>query len=316
MATPAEQVEQIRHASRRLVRELGFMHDELAESGLSASQVHALIELDGGEPLPASVLAERLMLDKSSISRLVTRLAELGLIASGTSEADGRQRPLSLTEAGHGRLARIHAFARRRVEGALAGLAEPQRQEIERGLAGYAAALADTREAAPAAATELVDGYRPGCLGRIVALHMRYYARTTGLGLVFESRVAAGLAEFLPRLERPGNRLWTLWQGGHLAGSLAIDAEDPDGAHLRWFIVDDALRGQGWGRRLLAEALAHCDRIGCAQTWLDTFAGLDAARHLYEAAGFELTESQPGSQWGLALTEQRFVRPRPATAGR
>ena len=39
-----------------------------------------------------------------------------------------------------------------------------------------------------------------------------------------------------------------------------------------------------------------------------TFKGLDAARHLYEAAGFKLAEESEGRQWGSVVVEQRFVR--------
>jgi hypothetical protein len=45
---------------------------------------------------------------------------------------------------------------------------------------------------------------------------------------------------------------------------------------------------------------------------LDTFEGLDAARHLYEAAGFRLLAQAPGAQWGRVVNEQRFERTRPA----
>jgi len=48
---------------------------------------------------------------------------------------------------------------------------------------------------------------------------------------------------------------------------------------------------------------AHFD-----ETYLDTFKGLDAARHLYETCGFRLTQEATGSQWGTPVTEQRFTR--------
>jgi glycerol-3-phosphate dehydrogenase len=37
-----------------------------------------------------------------------------------------------------------------------------------------------------------------------------------------------------------------------------------------------------------------------------TFDGLEAARHLYEKAGFRLAHQQRGTQWGIAVDEQRF----------
>lgn len=41
--------------------------------------------------------------------------------------------------------------------------------------------------------------------------------------------------------------------------------------------------------------------------YLWTFAGLDAARRLYDDFGFRLVEEQAGETWGTRVTEQRFV---------
>jgi GNAT superfamily N-acetyltransferase len=160
-------------------------------------------------------------------------------------------------------------------------------------------------------------GWQPGALGRIVEMHGLYYAREHGFGPAFESRVAAGLAEFAARLASPRNGLWLALDGAVVVGAVAIDGEDlGDGcAHLRWFVMDDRCRGQGVGRRLLQEALAFCDAQGFSATQLWTFRGLDAARGLYEQVGFTLAHEQPGTTWGTAVMEQHFVRRRPAAAG-
>ena len=89
-----------------------------------------------------------------------------------------------------------------------------------------------------------------------------------------------------------------------------IDGEDlgPGTAHLRWFIVEDGLRGAGIGRSLLTAAVAFCDRQGFAEIHLWTFKGLDAARRLYEAHGFAVAAEAVGRQWGTEVVEQKFVR--------
>ena len=153
-------------------------------------------------------------------------------------------------------------------------------------------------------------GYRTGSIAACVEMHARYYGREAGFGRAFEAIVAKGLGEFCLRLDNPGNGFWLALQGERVVGTVAIDGEDlgPGLAHLRWFIVDDGLRGGGIGRRLLSEALAFCDREGFVRVELWTFQGLDAARHLYEALGFQLAEERLGRQWGTEVTEQRFVR--------
>lgn len=157
---------------------------------------------------------------------------------------------------------------------------------------------------------KIETGYKPGLIGRITEMHARYYAKTSGFGLEFESVVANGLAEFAPRLERPINEVWTITFDGDIAASIAIDGEDlgNNTAHLRWFIVDDVLRGSGAGTQLLETALQFCELHKFSKVDLWTFSGLAAARHLYEKHGFELSDEYAGNQWGTTVTEQKFAK--------
>lgn len=306
MAIPASQnIDAIRAASRHLVRELGFMGGDFAGTDLSPSAVHALIEIEQGG-LTARDLGERLHLEKSSVSRMLRKLITAGDVAE-TRGKDARVKLLSLTPKGQARLAAIHDFARRQVVGALTHLAPGQAETVLEGLTLYARALGHEEGAVK---PEIVAGYQPGLIARITQMHIEYYARESGFGRAFEAVVAGGLAEFCPRLDSPANGIWTAMAGGRVMGSVAIDGEDlgDNQAHLRWFIVDDGLRGSGTGRRLLSQALDFVDAKGFSQTHLWTFSGLDAARHLYESCGFVLAEERPGSQWGREVLEQRFVR--------
>ena len=154
------------------------------------------------------------------------------------------------------------------------------------------------------------SGYRPGAIGRITEMHATWYAKAHGFGAVFESKVAAGLDEWVERLDHGRNGLWLAIVENRVVGSVAIDGQDqPDGAaHLRYFIVDEDVRGTGAGRLLLRQAMSFVDAQGFTKTRLWTFQGLDAARHLYEAEGFTLTKSWLGDQWGREVLEQIFER--------
>ncbi len=150
--------------------------------------------------------------------------------------------------------------------------------------------------------------YTPGCIGRIVELHARYYQERAGFGVRFESRVARELAEFCERYHAERDGLWLAVQDGRIEGSIAIDGSHAgrDGAHLRWFIASDAIRGTGVGNALLSSAMAFCRSRPYDRVHLWTFEGLDAARHLYEKFGFRLAFQQRGTQWGTEVHEQRF----------
>jgi GNAT superfamily N-acetyltransferase len=155
-----------------------------------------------------------------------------------------------------------------------------------------------------------IGGYCPGALGRVAEMHGEYYHRYWGFGLFFEAKVATELAEFLCRFEKGRDGFWTLLNRGRVEGAIAIDGLKgaTTGAHLRWFIVSPELKGSGWGRRLIKEAVTFCDRQGYPKIGLWTFAGLDSARHLYEAFGFRLVSQGEGDQWGTRVVEQKFER--------
>jgi GNAT superfamily N-acetyltransferase len=155
---------------------------------------------------------------------------------------------------------------------------------------------------------EISKGYVPGAIGRIVELHGTYYHANWGFGAFFEAKVAGGLAEFIGRYEDKQDGLWTASVNGCIEGGIAIDGAHValDGAHLRWFIMSDALRGQGLGNRLIDAAIDFSRNNKYPIVYLWTFAGLHAARHLYERAGFVLVEQHRGAQWGTEVEEQRF----------
>jgi len=150
--------------------------------------------------------------------------------------------------------------------------------------------------------------YLPGCIGRIVELHARYYSELVGFGLPFEAKVARELSAFCARYDGARDGLWLALQDGNIEGAIAIDGAhaEQDGAHLRWFIASDKMRGTGVGTALLASALEFCRAQEYHRAYLWTFEGLGAARHLYEKFGFRLAHQQRGAQWGVEVNEQRF----------
>lgn len=146
---------------------------------------------------------------------------------------------------------------------------------------------------------------------RVPLMHGAYYAEHWQLGRFFEDKVRNELTTFAARMDPVSDGVWVALVDDRIEGSITIDGVHLGDrrAHLRWFIVSNTLRGSGAGRQLLEAALAFCDQQGFSAITLWTFAGLDAARHLYEAFGFELVEARTDTTWGRTLTEQRFDRP-------
>ena len=155
----------------------------------------------------------------------------------------------------------------------------------------------------------IVDsGYVPGSIGRISELHGTYYYDHWRFGVYFEAKVATELSEFLARFDEKRDGIWLATVNNRIEGSIVIDGIHAldKGAHLRWFILSDVLRGKGAGRQLLDMAINFCKIKGYKMIYLWTFEGLNSARHLYEDVGFRLIKQQSGLQWGTEVNEQYF----------
>ena len=155
---------------------------------------------------------------------------------------------------------------------------------------------------------EIVKDYIPGSIGRVAELHGTYYHEHWDFSVFFEAKVATELSEFLGRYDEKCDGFWTASLKDRVEGSITIDGihAEKEGAHLRWFIISDILRGRGIGNQLINKALDFCRNKGYRRVYLWTFEGLSAAKHLYEKSGFELVEQRKGIQWGTEVNEQRY----------
>jgi len=151
-------------------------------------------------------------------------------------------------------------------------------------------------------------GFTPGIVGDVTALHGRYYTRAWNFAPAFELGVAEELARFFAEYDPVRDAALWVRNGDAVGGFVAIWAvrDDPAEARLRWFILDDALRGRGFGRALIDAAMDHCRQVGFRRVELFTFSGLDAARALYREAGFRLFEAREHVDWGTTQCWERF----------
>lgn len=210
-------IQQIRTASRLMVRELGFMNTTLAATHYSPSAVHTLLEVSVRGAMTAAQLVTLLGLEKSSVSRMVARLLAAGELEERPCAEDARSKSLALTAKGHDTVAMINAWATRRVVEALGHLDEPQQRTVASGLAAYAQALAQCRDTALADTTpqiSLVTGYQPGMIGRIAQMHGEYYARHHDFGAFLKARLPAAWRNLPPGFpRRPTRSGWRCARG-------------------------------------------------------------------------------------------------------
>ena len=151
--------------------------------------------------------------------------------------------------------------------------------------------------------------YTPEAGEKIVALHAEYYRKHWAFDERFEAQVRQELATFVDEFNGERDCLWWAARGVDFGGAIVVDgSRSGEGkARIRWFIVPEALQGEGVGGVLFDQAMQFCRSKGFDTVYLWTFAGLDTARKLYERYGFVLTETENGDGWGPTITEQKFV---------
>jgi DNA-binding MarR family transcriptional regulator len=115
--------------------------------GLSAAQHFVLRQLERSSALSPGDLAARAHTAASSVSEVVARLVERGLVARVASAADRRRIELRLTEAGAALIARAPQTVQERLLAGLERLSATERFSLVSGLESWidAAGLGDTQ---------------------------------------------------------------------------------------------------------------------------------------------------------------------------
>lgn len=137
--------ERVRESFVGVVRALGLIRPDTTPCGqpMSLTEAHALSELRDRGAVSQQVLADRLRLQKSTVSRLVD-----GLVRSGTAErvpnpSDRRSVLIALTPVGHRKAERLHVAQTDLFDRLLADSPVEDRQQLVEALEKLAKAARD-----------------------------------------------------------------------------------------------------------------------------------------------------------------------------
>jgi DNA-binding MarR family transcriptional regulator/GNAT superfamily N-acetyltransferase len=279
------QIAAVRRFNRLYTRRIGVLEEHLNRSPFSLAEARVLYEVAQRRGCTASELIGELGIDAGYLSRILAGLARRRLLRRRRSPADARRAHLELTALGRGAFTKLDRAARRDVGAMLGHLPGPAQARLV-GAMGVIESVLGTPRAS--AAPYVLRSHRPGDLGWIVERHGALYAAEYGWGVKFEALVAGIVAGFVEHLDPGRERCWVAEQGGERIGCVMLVRKTATVAQLRLLLVEPAARGLGLGRRLVDECTRFARRAGYRKIVLWTNRVLDAARHLYETAGYRL----------------------------
>ena len=126
-----QKTQSILDSIRRIVRGLR-VSSRIAERdlGISGAQLFVLQKLDGSAGLSLNELAKRTLTHQSSVSVVIGRLVERGLVLRTASKADARRLELSLSAKGRAFLRKAPLTAQERLVAAIEELPRGQREKL------------------------------------------------------------------------------------------------------------------------------------------------------------------------------------------
>lgn len=274
-------IEPIRDASRKMVRELGFMRPTLANTNFSPSAVHAIVEIGAQGSMTASELSSILHLEKSTISRMLRKLIKAGELLETVDKKDTRVKRLSLTRKGVVSLSKINNFARKQVAEALEPLSAEKASKVLEGLSTYAKQLEASQSQCSAVkhgvVTEASDARSPD-LGELVAALDEFLNRVCGAERNHGSPIE--------RLAQDDTQMFVARCAGKAVGCAGLQVFDDGSAEVKRMYVLPNFQGKGIGRQLLerVEEAARASKVEVLR--LETTELLTEAQALYRASGF------------------------------
>lgn len=293
----------VRRFNRFYTRRIGVLEEGLHATPWSLAQARILYELAHHPGVTAGDLAAGLGLDTGYLSRILQGFVREGYVLRGTSAADGRQRPLTLTADGRRAYAPLDRRAAQDVRAMLDGLSPSDQARLAGAMSAIESLLAPP--AAPVAPVALRT-HRPGDMGWVVQAHGELYWQEFGWDERFEALVAQIAGEFVHKLDPARERCWIAERDGERVGSIFLVRKSATVARLRLLIVHPKARGAGLGGTLVRECVRFARERGYRRITLWTQRNLVAARSLYKAQGFALVGSEEHAMFGVPLTGETW----------
>ena len=290
----------VRAFNRFYTRRIGLLQRGLLDSPYSLTQARVLYELAHAKDATATDIGDLLGLDPGYLSRILREFERGRLITRTRSRADGRASRLAVTAKGRKVFAGLNSRQSDQVARMLAPLPDDAQSDLVDSMQKIEKVLSDRVSRKKV----VLRQHRPGDMGWVMFRHGVLYHQEYGWDERFESLVGEIVVNFLKKFDSVRERCWIAEIDGERVGSIFLVKDTNSTAKLRLLLVEPTARGHGVGRLLVKECIEFARRAGYRKITLWTNSVLDAARHLYIEAGFQLVKEERHSRFGEKLVGQ------------
>lgn len=319
-----EAINELRRNARHVVRELGLLNDAYFEIGVTLAERHLLIELTACSSPSMGEIAERLLLNKSTVSRLIANAVKKGYVKCETDEKDKRKRFLKMTEKGQRTLDAFEPIAFNQTKEALLTLTNEEVDIIHKGIALYAKGLKSARAHNKVDPEHVVLPSNTGLqasnehIDSLDEISKRLHQMGYALDL-FDKRDEEELYEIFRDVVDSGSqfpyecssreefRRQFFTPGGKVFVCHALDGKVVGGYYLKAnhsgrsnhianaaYMMHSAYRGKGVGSLLVKASLHHAKHLGLAAMQFNMVLSQNKlAIKLYERLGFHIAGTIP-----------------------
>jgi len=271
----AKQTAQVRRFNRLVTQRAGALDDHFLGRDRPLGESRVLFEI-GPRGADLRDLRARLGLDSGYLSRLVQSLASKGLVKLRSGPDDERVRRAQLTPAGLAELAEMNRRSDQAAAAILAPLTEPQRERL-------VAAMAEVHQLlqVSGARVERVDPASDAARWCVAQYFAELATRFEG-GFDPRKSIPVDDAELIP----PRGAFLVITIDGEPVGCGAVKPIAPGVGYLKRMWVAGAVRGLGFGRRMLGALESQARELGLTTLRLETNRALVEAIRLYKRSGY------------------------------
>ncbi len=287
----SNKINQLRHSSRKLIRELGILQLDKTNPLETPQYWHALTEIVNNPNIKISELGEILLLQKSTMSRVVAILIKDKMIIAKNG-ADKREKRLLATKNGLAKFEKINEFSDNLIRNAFTFLKEEEQEQIITAITNYASALEKSRSNRNSKIKILTlttsRTLRQQIFNMIYGIQRIEFA----LPVTKEMNACILRAEEEFYYDNSCNFWYAADIDGKIIGSIALKKIDKKNAEIKKFFVAKEYRGCGVAQKLLRKLVKEASKHNFTKLFLGTVHQLKIAQKFYKKYGFKEISAQ------------------------